>query len=425
MTRVDCDILVVVGGPAGSVAAAWLARAGRQVFLFERDQFPRFHIGESLLASANDVIQAIGADAVVRQARFPEKWGASFMTADVRIDRYADFVPMPQTWQVPRATFDDLLLRHAASSGAKVHERHRVLDVAFDASGVTVSVQGPDGGTRTVRTHAIIDASGRGSLLSRKFGLRIDEPRLANIAVFSHYSGVPRRANRRRGDIRIVARDDLGWFWLIPISDELMSVGVVLPRAAFQAYRDMEHPALLERCIAETPAVAKLLANARREWPVRVEKDFSFGSRAYAGDRWALAGDAGSFLDPVFSTGVCIALESGLEAAQAMAEGLAAGDLSVRRFDRFARRQRQRYLSFRRFVLAFYTPEFRDLFFDEDPPRRMFRSVVSVFAGYWQPAGLTRFWVAMFFLLVWLQRWFRFHPRLVANREMSPVQEVP
>jgi flavin-dependent dehydrogenase len=174
----------------------------------------------------------------------------------------------------------------------------------------------------------------------RAFGLKIDEPRLANVAVFA-LLGVLRRPGRRGGDIRIVARADLGWFWLIPISDELMSVGVVLPRAAFRAFHALEHSAILERAIGDTPAVARLLASARREWPVRVERDFSFGSRAYAGDRWLLAGDAGSFLDPVFSTGVAIALESGLEAAQAVAAGLAAGDLSVRRL-RGSPRQHQR-----------------------------------------------------------------------------------
>jgi flavin-dependent dehydrogenase len=391
------------------------------VILFERDQFPRFHIGESLLASVNDVLAAIGADSLVRQAGFPEKWGATFMTGDGRNERYADFsvapdVPAPQTWQVPRATFDELLLRHAASSGVEVRERHRVLDASFDDDGVTLSVQEVQAGQgpRSVRARAIVDASGRGSLLSRKFSLRIDEPRLANLAVFSHYSGVPRQQGRRSGDIRIVARADLGWFWLIPISGDLVSVGVVLPRAAAARLQALEPGPLLDRAIAETPAVAGLLANARREWPVRVEKDFSFGSRAYAGTRWVLVGDAGSFLDPVFSTGVAIALESGLEAAQAIDEGLKTDDLSVRQFRRFDRRQRQRYRSFRRFVLGFYTPEFRDLFFNDDPPPRMFRSLVTVFAGYWQPSLATRTWVALFFLLVRLQRWVRVAPRLAA-----------
>lgn len=424
----DCDVIVAGGGPAGSAAAAWLARSGHRIILFERDRFPRFHIGESLLASVNDVLRAIGADDLVRQAGFPKKWGATFMTGDGHVERYADFavapdVRAPQTWQVPRATFDHLLLRHAAASGVDVREQHRVLDVAFDDGGVTVTVQDIEGGSapHVVRAHAIVDASGRGALLSRKFNLRIDEPRLANLAVFSHYSGVPRGEGRRAGDIRIVAREDLGWFWMIPISDHLMSVGVVLPRSAARALQGLEHGSLLDRTIAETPVVARLLASAHREWPVRIEKDFSFGSRAYAGDRWVLAGDAGSFLDPVFSTGVAIALESGLEAAQAVADGLASGDLSVRRFRRFSRRQRQRYRSFRRFVLGFYTPEFRDLFFAEEPPRRMFASLITVFAGYWRPSLTTRLWVALFFQLVRLQRWVRFSRRLVAHR--SDVHE--
>ena len=421
--RFDCDVIVAGGGPAGSTAAAWLARKGHRVIVFERDRFPRFHIGESLLASVNDVLGEIGAADLVGQAGFPRKWGATFMSGDGHVERHADFgvapgVRTPQTWQVPRATFDHLLLQHAASSGADIREQHRVLDVAFDDRGVTVTVQNSDigGSAHSVRAQAIVDASGRGGLLSRKFDLRVDEPRLANLAVFSHYSGVPRQDGRRAGDIRIVARDDLGWFWLIPISDELMSVGVVLPRSAATALKGIEPGMLLDRTIADTPVVARLLASARREWSVRVEKDFSFASRAYAGDRWVLAGDAGSFLDPVFSTGVAIALESGLEAAQAVAGGLAADDLSVRRFGPFARRQHQRYRSFRRFVLGFYTAEFRDLFFANDPPPRMFRALVTVFAGYWRPSLGTRTWVSLFFLLVRLQRWVRFVRRLVAMR---------
>jgi len=428
----DCDVVVAGGGPAGSSAASWLARSGRRVMLFERDQFPRFHIGESLLASVNDSLAAIGAEDVIKAAGFPQKWGATFMTWDGAIERYADFsaapgVRQPQTWQVVRETFDHLLLRHAAASGARVHERHRVLDAVFDRDGVTVTTQALADGAppQTVRARAIIDASGRAGLLSRKFGLRVDEPRLANLAVFAHFSGVPRQEGRRSGDIRIVAREDLGWFWVIPVSNELMSVGVVLPARAARRFEGTEPAALFARAVAETPALARLLSAAERVWPVRVEKDFSFGSRAYAGDRWLLAGDAGSFLDPVFSTGVAIALESGLEAAQTVADGLDAGDLSAARFHRYASRQRQRYSSFRRFVLGFYSAEFRDLFFAADPPDRIFRSLVTVFAGYWKPTLRTRFWVALFFLLVRLQRWIPFSPRLSTVRRAAEIEQTP
>jgi flavin-dependent dehydrogenase len=454
----DCDVVVIGGGPAGSTAAAALARAGRRVILFERDTFPRFHIGESLLASVNDVLEAIGASELVRSAAFPRKWGATFMTPDGRVERFADFaisseVPSPQTWQVPREQFDLLLLRHAAACGADVRERHRVVDIHFDGDGVTVSyrpildrqvlapsapaapttqppsnpaTQQPNQAQpRKVRARVVVDASGRSALLSRQFDLRVDEPGLANVAVFSHYAGVPRGAGRRAGDIRVVARADGGWFWLIPISDELMSVGAVLPRHAFQAQPRIEHGELLERLIADTPAVARLMRNAERRWPVRVERDFSYGATAYAGDRWITVGDAGSFLDPVFSSGVAIALESALEGARAVDRGLRTGDLSARAFGMFNRRQRGRYRAFRRFVVAFYTDGFRDLFFSDDPPRRMFHAIITVLAGYWRPSWRARVWLWLFFLSVRMQPRFRFAPSHLEASESESHVEPP
>jgi flavin-dependent dehydrogenase len=313
---------------------------------------------------------------------------------------------------VPRAEFDDVLLRHAAASGADVRQEHRVLDARFDPDGVTVAVRGADGREFETRAAAIVDATGRVGFLARKFDLRVPEPRLANIAIFAHYSGVPRREGRRSGDIRIIARNDLGWFWMIPISEELMSVGVVLPRAAYDALPRTSPEATLQATIDDTPAVAALMRDARREWPVRVERDFSFTARAYAGDRWLLVGDAGSFLDPVFSTGVAIALESGLEAARALDQALAAGDLSAGRFRAFSRRQQHRFLAFRRFVMAFYSRGFRDLFLQPGAPAGIFRAFVTAVAGHWHPSRLTRAWLALFFFLVRLQPRFAFVPRI-------------
>jgi flavin-dependent dehydrogenase len=268
----------------------------------------------------------------------------------------------------------------------------------------------------------VIDASGRASVLGRRFDLRVDEPGLANVAIFSHYAGVPRGEGRRAGDIRVIARRDGGWFWFIPISHELMSVGVVLPQRAFQAQPRIDHGDLLHRLIAETPAAARLMTSAERRWPVRVERDFSYGSKRYAGDRWITVGDAGSFLDPVFSSGVAIALESGLEGARAVLAGLERGNLSSRTFAAFDRRQRARYRAFRRFVVSFYTESFRDLFFSDDPPERLFRAAVTVLAGHWRPSWTTRVWLQLFFLSVKMQERFHFERSHLRPRDSHGVE---
>jgi len=414
----DFDAAVIGAGPAGCAAAIELAARGRSVVLFERERFPRFHIGESLLSTVNDCLETLGVAEAVAAERFPVKWGATLLSHDGAAGRTVDFaasreIARPQTWQVCRERFDALLLARAREAGVEVREGTRVEGCAFDAGGATVHAA-----EAGARVRAVVDASGRWGVLSRALGLRRAEPSLGGVAIYAHYSGVPPLGDGREGDLRIVAREDAGWFWLIPIGDGLTSVGAVVPKTLYDRLAKGSPEGMLAGLVAETPAVAELMRDAERAWPVRVEQDFSYGAAAFAGDRWLLAGDAGAFLDPVFSTGVSIALESGIEAARALDRALADGRFGRRRFRSFEALQRRRYRRFRRFVTAFYTPWFRDLFFQPTAPAPLFRAVVTVLAGNWRPSWRTRALLALFFALVRAQRTFDLVPR-IARRDLA------
>src|SRR6266403_2853996 len=410
--RYDFDFAVAGGGPAGSSAAISLGQLGHSVVLFERETFPRFPIGESLLSTANDAFAALGVTKRIEAAGFPEKWGARRITHDGQTGRYVDFanareITRPQTYQVCRQEFDRILLERAREVGVDVREACNVTGCEFtpDAAILDVASRGNTAAAR-VRVRALVDATGRGGLIARKFNLRTEEPRLANIAIFSHYTGVPRLEGPRPDDIRLIARSDAGWFWLIPISKELTSVGVVLPLRLYRRLAKDLPEETLNSAIADTPLIAELMRDARREWPVRVEKDFSYSASTYAGHRWILAGDAGFFLDPVFSTGVSVAMESGIEAAAELHRALMRNDFSASTFAAFSRRHRKRFKTFRRCVVGFYTPQFRDIFFSPEPPRLIFRSVVTILAGRWNASLWTRFLNQLFFGVVAIQKHF-------------------
>jgi flavin-dependent dehydrogenase len=401
----DFDVAVVGGGPGGSSAATALARRGRKVVLLERDRFPRFHIGESQLPWSNEVFRALGVDQAIAEAGFVRKWGASFRPPDRATEQYADFAdavetPTPQTFQVPRERFDEVLLRHSERSGVAVREGHRLLDAAFDADGVTLRFADADGTERTARVGVVVDASGRTGVVAKRFGRHEYDPLLRNIAVHAQYENVPRAEGRRAGDIRMFTRPDMGWLWFIPLSESVMSVGAVIPKAVHQREAKATHEESLAHYLAETPLAASLLEHATRVSPARIDVDYSYLATRMAGDRWVAVGDAAAFLDPIFSTGVLLAMQGGLDAAEAIDAGLRTGDLSEQRFARYQRVVRKRYHHFRRFAIGFYDPAFRDVWFTPNKRFGIYGAIVSVLAGNWRPSLLTRAKIGLFFALV-------------------------
>jgi FADH2-dependent halogenase len=405
----DFDVAVVGGGPGGSSAATALARRGKRVLLLERERFPRFHIGESQLPWSNEVFRALGVDQAIADAGFVKKWGASFRPPGSTTEQYADFeaaveTPTPQTFQVLRERFDEVLLRHSERCGVDVREGHRLLDATFEADAVALRFADQGGIEQTARVGVVVDASGRAGLLAKRFGRHEYDPLLRNIAVHAQYEGIPRAEGRRAGDIRMFTRHDMGWLWLIPLSDTVMSVGAVIPKAVHQREAKQTADESLAHYLTCTPPAGALLEGARQISPARIDVDYSYLATRMAGDRWVAVGDAAAFLDPIFSTGVFLAMQGGLDAAEAIEAGLRTGDLSARAFTRYEDIVRRRYHHFRRFAIGFYDPAFRDVWFTPKKGFGIYGAIVSVLAGNWRPSPLTRAKIGLFFALVALRR---------------------
>jgi flavin-dependent dehydrogenase len=243
-------------------------------------------------------------------------------------------------------------------------------------------------------------------VLVKRFGRHEHDPLLLNIAVHAQYEGIPSASGRRAGDIRMFTRPDMGWLWFIPVSDTVISVGAVIPQAVHRRESRPTPEESLDHYLADTPAALPLLEKARRVSPARFDADYSYLATRMAGDRWVAVGDAAAFLDPVFSTGVMLAMQAGLEVAEAIDHGLRAGDVSARIFARYERAVRGRYHHFRRFAVGFYEPAFRKLWYSRPPVRSIFDAVVSVLAGNWRPSITTRALVEVFFAIVAAERVF-------------------
>lgn len=415
----EYDALVVGGGPAGTAAATVLARRGRRVLLVERERFPRFHVGESLIPETHRYLRAMGVLEKVAAAGFPVKRGAVLVAPDGENQRYAFFGDAPgiehrTTFEVSRDRFDQILLDHAAASGADVLQECRARGVELDDGGATVWIE--DGaGLRSVRCRYLVDASGRDGFLAKRLDLREVDPALRLVGVHAWFEGVAPLPPEQAGDLRLVAIDGEGWAWLIPLGGGVTSVGVVVPKERWAALPAASPEGRFEALLGPARALSQYLAAARRVSDVRVDGDYSYTTRAYAGERWILAGDAGSFLDPVFSTGVLLALASGTQAAEAVDGALTAGAArrrGRRYFDRYEREQRRVYRFFRRFVLGYYRPAFRDVLVSSTENLGLARATLSALAGCSRPSLFVRLRIELFFLFTRVQKHFPIVPRL-------------
>jgi flavin-dependent dehydrogenase len=353
----------VGGGPAGSTTAALLAQHGRRVLLVEREPFPRYHIGESLIPYTWFTLDRLGVLDWLKRSASPKKYSVQFVSIAGKVSQPFYFYETLKhecatTWQVWRGEFDAMLLDNARAKGAEVRQGVSVRDVIMDGDRVVgVQTDAGNGGSEAIRARAVVDATGRDSLLSRRFGWKERDPELNKVAVWSYYKGAKRDPGLDEGATTVAYVPEKGWFWYIPLHSDTVSVGIVGEPGYL--YRDTRDPsAIFAREAAACSWIRDHIASGEQIEPVRVTAEYSYHSRRIGGDGFCLAGDAFAFLDPIFSSGVFLALKSGELAADALHEALLADDVCAARFDAYLEKQRQAVASFRRLVLAFYDPTF-------------------------------------------------------------------
>jgi flavin-dependent dehydrogenase len=390
------DVVVAGGGPGGAVASARLAQRGRRVLVLERDAFPRFHLGESLLPESLAVLDALGVLKEV-DARFIRKPGAQFHDCHTprtaRFDFSEAFHPrFSYAYQVPRDDFDALLLSHAESLGVTVRHGWTVKSVRFEG-GVAVGVEaiGPEGEPHVVDARVVIDATGRDALIARARKSADRIPSLDTTALYSQFRGVYRDDGDRAGDFHLVVFADadvdpktappMGWFWFIPFKDGRTSVGVAASRTWMRRHAGETPQALYELAISGSPVARRFLANAEQLWPAKATADFSLRVSDLAGDGWLAVGDAGGFIDPLFSTGAHLAMHGGFHAAEAVHAALDAGDVSRARFASWEATMRSGADIFVNMVESFYEGVLSRIIFADRPHPYLVHVITSLLAG--------------------------------------------
>lgn len=355
------DVIVIGGGPAGTTTATLIAQQGYRVQLFERERFPRFHIGESLIPQTYFVLERLKMLPKLRGSRFVKKYSVQFVNEHGRLSEpfyFLDHKPheSSQTWQVYRQEFDQMMLDNAREQGVSVHEETRVLSVLFEGSrAVGVRIQGKDGPAREVRAPVVVDASGQSSMLMDRLGLREWDPLLKKAALWTYWEGARRDIGRDEGaTIVLSVKGKKGWFWYIPLHDNIISVGVVAAYDYLFQDRSADHAQIYAEEVERCPGLQPRLVGAKQVAPFRAAKEYSYRAKQAAGDGWVLVGDAFGFLDPLYSSGVLLALKSGQLAADAVVDGLQRGDTSQAQLGRWEADFTRGMDRMRRLVCAYY-----------------------------------------------------------------------
>jgi flavin-dependent dehydrogenase len=420
-----CDVLVAGGGPAGSSVATMLVKRGCRVVVLEKEPHPRFHIGESLLPQTMDLLETLGIYEKIEQAGFVPKWGASFMLADGENANTFYFedglVPgRPGAFQVLRSRFDHLLLEHSQQQGAEVREGHTLRELTVQDDGVRAVVRDPDGASYELSARFFADATGRDAFLASRSKTRQLDPLLKKVALFAHFEGVRRDEGRDAGNtISIVIRG--GWIWFIPLERDITSIGVVIEAEMFKA-SGLSPEQYFEQVLSQVPVIHRRLASAHRLSTVHATTDFSYKTPSLYTHRCIVLGDAGFFLDPIFSSGVHLAISSGVYGAEAIDTCLrqpAKETRALRSYERLMRRNQDLYF---RFIHGWYRPGFLEVFLSPTRKFQMMQAIVSVLAGSASLSWGVWIRVHVFFLIVWLNRRIPLVPAIDRSR-LPPLEQ--
>jgi flavin-dependent dehydrogenase len=422
------DAVIIGGGPGGSMAGSTLAQAGKRVLIIERERFPRFHIGESLIPYANEELRAIGVWEKLEKGGFMPKLGAEFVlgnskaTIRVLFARYLSR-QYARTFQVERSRFDNILLDHAELSGCVVWKETRVESVSVDGDGVRVfCIRGKT--KCQVDARWLFDASGRDALLGKQLNLpKTDLGLPKKFATFAHFHGVRRNDPPADGHITVV-RLETGWCWIIPLDAEKTSVGLVQTLEHFQA-SGKKPGENFEHTIASTSELRRRIGDAVRLTEYRFAADYTYRYLQNAGPRWLLIGDAAGFIDPIFSSGVMLAVKSGrLAALEVLAAESRGTSLSLRAQRRYTRRVGAMCKVFLRMIKMFYDNRAFEVFMTPQPPQEVERAVNNLVAGNTNLGWRLRLMVWAFYLLCALQKYLPVVPRLVWSKRASDSRRI-